>query len=173
MRRGGRARLKAVVPKTTVPVEGTVGSNPTLAASDKLLIEIDAVLGEVLDEVNAEIEAEANACETCPKPGTCCTGFPLPGSDTHFMTKLEAMVWAASQLYALPDKYRTSVGFPFVPVKQMHDGLPGETWLWSCVDLLPNGRCGNYENRPYGPCVLYKPGADRMCAIHPEFEPWL
>jgi hypothetical protein len=129
-------------------------------------------VGEVLDEVEAEIEAEANACETCPKPGTCCTAFPLPASNTGKMTKLEVMVWAASQLYTLPDMYRTSVGLPFVPVKKAFVG-DDETWLWSCVDLLPNGRCGNYENRPYGPCVLYKPGEDRMCAIHPEFQPWL
>jgi hypothetical protein len=169
-----------VVPKTTVPVEGTLGSNPSLAANDKLLTEIDAALGEVWDpvkiEIEAEIEAEANACETCPKPGTCCTGFPLPGSETGKMTKLEAMVWAASHLYTLPDMYRTSVGLPFVPMKRIpvNWGNRGEeAWLWSCVDLLPNGRCGNYENRPYGPCVLYKPGTDRLCAIHPEFEPWL
>lgn len=190
-RGGGRARLKAVVPKTTVPVEGTLGSNPSHPASDNLLTEIDVALGavwdkvklkvtavgEVLDEVKAS-EPEVNACDTCPKPGTCCSGFPLfptwrENPNLAPMTKLEVMVWAAGVLYAMPDKERTSVGLPFLPVKLSTTPGGHPVWIWQCVDLLPNGRCGNYDNRPYGPCVLYKPGQDRLCAISPDFEPWL
>lgn len=121
----------------------------------------------------------AEACDACSSPGACCKGFPLVGVTTHqtvtMTTRIEAMIWAAQQIYLDPNRERWFLGLPFVPVRRMYDDarMPDDTWLWTCVDLLPNGRCGNYENRPYGPCVIYKPGQDRMCTVHPEFEPWL
>jgi hypothetical protein len=46
-----------------------------------------------------------------------------------------------------------------VPLTADHKGI----WHFRCIDLLPDGRCGNYENRPHGPCVLYEPGSDSLC----------
>lgn len=112
-----------------------------------------------------EALASVSACDTCPKPGACCNGFPLTSYGAYRNgTKLEAMIWAASVLYEDPTQTRMFIGAPFLPIDQRSDG----TWRWSCVDLLPNGRCGNYDNRPFGPCVMYEPGADPLCAIHPD-----
>lgn len=116
---------------------------------------------------------ERSACETCPKPGTCCQGFPLSGASLaeNFPTLLHAMVWITERTYANPDQSRMYLSLPFLPVGESQD--KPSVMLWKCVDLLPDGKCGNYAHRPYGPCVLYQPGDDRMCAVHPEFEPWI
>lgn len=38
------------------------------------------------------------------------------------------------------------------------------TYAYSCPELLPNGRCGIYENRP-NVCRDYKPGTDALCVF--------
>lgn len=113
-------------------------------------------------------------CDSCPKPGACCQNFPLPAiSLEQHPTLLDAMIAAASRLYSVgEDKGRDAIGLPFIPVKPTTEVLGEACYLWQCVNLLPNGRCGDYEHRPYGPCVLYKPGADRLCAISPDHKPW-
>ena len=123
-------------------------------------------------EPDEPADADSKICASCREPGACCTGFPLfPGGEAgragHFDTPLEAIIWAASQFYESPLQDRHFVGLPFLPTRRMTKDHPG-VWLWRCVDLLPNGKCGNYENRPYGPCVLYKPQQDRLCAEHPD-----
>lgn len=106
-----------------------------------------------------------SACDTCPKPGACCQNFPL-NYQGDLPTRLDALIFAAGMVYEAPDKHRTFVGLPFVPTDRGADGR----WRWSCVDLLPNGRCGNYENRPYGPCVIYKPGSTTLCVLYDGSE---
>lgn len=109
-------------------------------------------------------EPGALTCDVCHDPGACCRDFPLNiRTDRAGRTVLEAMVWAAGWSYSSPDRMRSFIGFPFLPNRIDAQGY----WRWRCVDLLEDGRCGNYENRPYGPCVLYKPQHDEMCAMHP------
>jgi Fe-S-cluster containining protein len=120
-------------------------------------------------------------CDTCPKPGACCRDFPISNgflTDDH-PTLLHAMVSAAQAVY-MPPEYadhvltlpstpwegRVMIGLPFIPHER--DTARGY-FFWHCVNLLPNGRCGDYENRPYGPCVMFKPGEGSICAIHPDF----
>lgn len=129
---------------------------------------------DALDELIRDLaDAVAGDCDTCPKPGACCTGFPLLAGDARgdFKTKLDAIVWSTGQSYSDPTRTRVFLGLPFLPIGPSQD-MP-DVWLWACVDLLPTGRCGNYENRPYGPCVNYEPGQDRLCAHHPEHEPYV
>jgi Fe-S-cluster containining protein len=54
-------------------------------------------------------------------------------------------------------------GLPFRPLDQDEKG----TWRYWCLNLLPNGRCGDYENRP-GLCRLYVAGSDGLCVHHWE-----
>lgn len=43
----------------------------------------------------------------------------------------------------------------------MRERAPG--WVfWSCKNLTPEGRCGDYENRPEL-CRTYEPGQDLLC----------
>jgi hypothetical protein len=53
------------------------------------------------------------------------------------------------------------LGFPFIP-NQKYDNK----WYFSCVALSNDGRCTEYDSRPHGPCELYNPGADQMCALY-------
>jgi Fe-S-cluster containining protein len=40
--------------------------------------------------------------------------------------------------------------------------------MW-CPNLTLDGRCGDYENRPYA-CMHYKPGTDPLCIMHGLIE---
>lgn len=65
------------------------------------------------------------------------------------------------------------MGLPFVPVERRsthyvddpgsdQHGREYAVWVWGCPKLLPNGRCGDYENRP-GLCRSYQPLDDGLC----------
>lgn len=113
----------------------------------------------------------SNLCASCTDPGHCCRDFPLSGIyvEDH-PTKLDAMIWAASTTYEIgEDHTRTGLGFPFVPLYVSGDVPEFQSWRWACVNLLPNGRCGDYDNRPYGPCVIFEPGSDDpLCVMRSE-----
>jgi hypothetical protein len=108
-----------------------------------------------------------SVCDTCPKPGNCCQDFPLHSLDPERkLTKLEIMIELASLIYANPDRTRPFIGLPFIPAR--YDPTAGHgtgSWRFNCVNLLPDGRCGDYDNRPYGPCVLYQPREDALCVL--------
>lgn len=59
-------------------------------------------------------------------------------------------------------------GTPFVPWMELErftfeeTGRQFATYLWSCPVLLPNGRCGDYENRP-NVCRSFEPASDLLC----------
>lgn len=108
-------------------------------------------------------------CQVCPDPGACCRNFPLYGSitksPTRQQTRLEAIIWAAGMLYQRHDLGRYFVGMPFLPT-EYDEKIEG--WRWRCVDLAEDGSCSNYANRPFGPCAMYAPQEDHMCALFPE-----
>jgi hypothetical protein len=107
-----------------------------------------------------------SACDACPDPGACCRDFPLSGiTASAHPTLLHAMVAAAAAVYCLPDGATLALGLPFIPHER---DAAADKFFWHCVNLRADGRCGDYAHRPYGPCVLYQPGDDAMCAIHPE-----
>lgn len=102
-----------------------------------------------------------SACDTCPQPGRCCTDFAIY-SQRIGGTRLEAIVFMASQQYADPNNNWRLLSLPFMP---SHKGTD-DAWRWRCVDLQPDGRCGNYENRPYGPCVMFEAKSDPLCVLY-------
>lgn len=109
-----------------------------------------------------------SACSKCSDPGKCCRDFPLPRIRTEdYPTALHALAAMATLDYEVAERGgRIAIGFPFVPIRTgAHEGLD-DHWRFRCLNLLPDGRCGDYENRPYGPCVMYTPGEDLLCALH-------
>lgn len=61
---------------------------------------------------------------------------------------------------------------PFIPLdtyaSTAADAMPGYVGIrWQCKNLTPEGRCGDYENRP-NLCRIYEPGEDRLCAVYIE-----
>lgn len=49
-------------------------------------------------------------------------------------------------------------GLPFRPLRQTEEAR----WRWWCTNLLPSGRCGDYENRPEV-CRIFVAGSDPLC----------
>jgi len=53
------------------------------------------------------------------------------------------------------------IGLPFIPEVVNEHGY----WIFNCPVLGPDGRCGDYENRP-ATCRSYEPGVDALCVLH-------
>lgn len=104
-----------------------------------------------------------SACDTCSRPGACCTNIPLPSIPTD-ITALEMIVRMA--IYWPPEN---PLPLPFFnPRKRRVFSNEGEKecWIVSCSALGPDGRCTEYEQRPYYPCGLYEAGQELLCAQH-------
>lgn len=101
-------------------------------------------------------------CGNCSDPGMCCREIRLYSrNDRAFgdaATVLEAYVALATVVHA--DEWMFDTGLPFVPERRDPDG----TWVMSCPRLTPEGRCGDYENRPRL-CRTFTPGNDWPCAM--------
>jgi Fe-S-cluster containining protein len=108
-----------------------------------------------------------SACLACPRPGECCKGFALS-------TAAGAVTFWKHEGIGGPLAYVAQHGLPFVPIKphandwrDHNTGFLYDSWHWGCSNLLPDGRCGDYPNRPKV-CRDYTPLQDRMCALYPE-----
>lgn len=120
-----------------------------------------------------------SACDTCRSPGHCCRNIRLFGSRSI----------APNGEVVIPDdvdpkRYVASINgecLPFEPAAKLvtygadlpgrFDGLAiptGSTWSWSCPRLQADGRCGDYENRPFL-CRSFKPGEDSLCLESPTY----
>lgn len=103
-----------------------------------------------------------SACDVCPRPGRCCSGLHLNGPVDECKTALEVLCFMASYIYEdCPDTHKPDIGLPFIPLYKRDD----KYWVHWCPNLLPNGRCGDYENRPYA-CRNYQPLDDELCAAY-------
>ncbi len=58
------------------------------------------------------------------------------------------------------------IGLPFIP----HEKIDVGKFRWHCILLTEDGKCGDYDHRPVGPCMLYQPGQDAMCVAHHNWE---
>lgn len=125
---------------------------------------------------------EASLCETCTKPGLCCTRLTLNFRDQP-ETALEALVKLATTVNfemgqspslaintgqgPLPDDARhVWVGLPFMPLERVPET---GAWRYWCP-LLVRGRCSVYDTRP-PLCRSYEPGKDGLCAMHKPDAP--
>lgn len=101
------------------------------------------------------------ACATCPQPGHCCRGFTL----NHVFSEDDTLETA--------DKWLVEQGLPFKAAKWW-PGKAGDQQLdVTCPVLTPEGRCGDYENRP-ALCRDFPPqgpGGNNLCVLaHDEGE---
>lgn len=90
-----------------------------------------------------------SGCETCIRPGACCSGFVL--SFRYQTTGLEMLAELAKQW------------MPFAPLYR----APDRDWKWWCPLLGADGWCTDYDNRPYT-CREFEPGSDPLCVHHVE-----
>lgn len=111
-------------------------------------------------------------CDQCTKPGNCCKELVL--TSNNFNGNVWAENWKQQAIDAVSQHIENS---PFVPIRlRLAEGesrdpaakAPYGTVLWSCTRLTPEGRCGDYENRPQL-CREYEAGSDRLCAMHVPF----
>lgn len=108
----------------------------------------------------------------------CCRDIRL-SVKINFRNKLEALAWIATVWPA-----EGELGLPFIPDKPIlaryWDTGPGTLpydatspleveWLWQCIYIEPDGRCGNYEHRP-NLCRTFYPGWDKPCIMYHEFS---
>jgi Fe-S-cluster containining protein len=100
-------------------------------------------------------------CASCPKPGACCSNFVLTSGAFRTGRVMHTRGWK-KRLQHLMDKW----GLPFKPARV--DASRGKLGFarYDCPKLLPNGLCGDYENRP-DICRKYVPLENNLC-VYPK-----
>jgi Fe-S-cluster containining protein len=107
-------------------------------------------------------------CDTCVQPGHCCRDIPIHTSAWGNFYPHQWPEKAAEQLE------RELPGHPFIPLRLEMYPLdvidptaegPYGFGRWSCKNLTPDGRCGDYDNRP-NLCKNYEAGSDRLCVMY-------
>lgn len=103
-------------------------------------------------------------CDTCPKPGACCTDFAL---NIGRLSKDNWQVEATRKMRAH--------NLPFAPLRlavtgKETDGQEAEfngrvMIRFTCPLVTPEGRCSDYENRPHL-CRAYQPKQDALCVLY-------
>lgn len=114
----------------------------------------------------------SSLCDICAKPGNCCTRMRLWSVLAEKNGPVNKDNWGeltAWKSEGISGPWRTVLlnGLPFIPIMPVGvysapDGREYQTWSYRCTNLLPNGRCGDYENRP-DLCKTFAPLADTSC----------
>lgn len=99
-------------------------------------------------------------CDTCPRPGACCRFFSLNQSggidQWSGMPLLEAIAGVAAS---------HTEDHPFVPLYRRPNGVT----VWWCPNLGRDGRCMDYDRRPYT-CRSFEPASEKLCVLWPGHE---
>lgn len=107
---------------------------------------------------------EVSACDTCRAPGSCCKYIYLRGG----IKKNEDKTRTDFVLRVIEEK-----GLPFYGTNNLHAESQGlevsGAGPFNCKNLNAEGRCSDYENRPYA-CFIYEAKSDYLCA---EYQPRL
>lgn len=110
-------------------------------------------------------------CDTCPKPGNCCTGFYLSGWELRSPDLTNSPNW-----YEKAQEVLKGYKYPFFKpieltstVRRTDNEVIDKGVRVGCTLLTTEGRCGDYENRP-SLCRVYEPKSDPLCALHPRAE---
>jgi Fe-S-cluster containining protein len=99
-------------------------------------------------------------CDKCYAPGQCCRRMHLTGFDGLTFWKDDYPIETARHLL-------DSQGIPFsihsiASSSKDENGREYIAFWYTCSLLLPNGRCGSYENRPQL-CRDFEPASERLC----------
>jgi Fe-S-cluster containining protein len=99
-------------------------------------------------------------CDKCFAPGACCKGLSLSTAGAP------RTLWLGEREYLI--EQLRDAGLPFEPSEQLgqwtddESGKDYASFSYNCPNLLPSGRCGDYENRPQV-CSSYEPRQDSLC----------
>ncbi len=109
-------------------------------------------------------------CDRCTKPGACCNDLVICGP-----TWPGGTVWADGwREQAIENLEKVIPIHPFIPLRlRLVEGderdpratAPYGMVHWACKNIQPDGRCGDYENRPQL-CRNYEPASDRLCVMY-------
>ncbi len=118
--------------------------------------------------VDGDFHCESNAmsaCDTCSNPGHCCKDFVLHNGKT-------GVAFPEGDWENRANAYIARHSLPFKALRidnsQFHETLEGHVGVrYMCPLLTPEGRCGDYENRP-ALCREYEPLSDRLCVMYVE-----
>lgn len=102
-------------------------------------------------------EPTASACDTCRAPGSCCKYIHLRGG----LKKDEDKTLTDFVLRVIEKE-----GLPFYGTNNLHaesQGINQGVGPFNCKNLNAEGRCSDYENRPYA-CIEYTAKSDQLCA---------
>jgi Fe-S-cluster containining protein len=115
-------------------------------------------------------------CDTCKRPGHCCSGFMLGGgSFPPARTREEAQAQIDKQLMHRVDGTLQISPFELMYLENflqadhvtgIKDWVAG--WKMRCTKLV-NGRCSIYDTRPQL-CKDYAPATDSLCFHHVPAE---
>lgn len=117
-------------------------------------------------------------CDQCFAPGACCRRLNFYGGSPAIDGGNEKTYWLDEpiepQLRAGMgnDVYRP-IPFEVFEIKERfideETKRPYGKITFSCRNLLPNGRCGDYENRPWL-CRVFEPAGDHLCVHYKGAE---
>jgi Fe-S-cluster containining protein len=118
----------------------------------------------------------ASLCDRCFAPGHCCKGLVL----SHAISKDAVVFWDDR-----PDsiqEFLDEKNFPFIVTEKVETytatnksgsaedvGRTYSAYRYGCKNLLPSGRCGDYENRP-DLCRSFEPASDGLCVHYQGAE---
>lgn len=119
-------------------------------------------------------------CDRCMKPGHCCENIKFFSSAagrnglSFWADSIESTV--TDSLHQedkdagrpMPFRVKEITGRWTVAEGEEEAGREYVTATFSCINLQPDGRCGDYENRPWL-CRFFKSGIDWPC-IHYGFS---
>lgn len=102
-------------------------------------------------------------CDKCFDPGRCCKRLMFFAGGEHVTFWLDEPILPQMTMHT-DDAGRVN---PF-KVQEITDRYKDEdgreygTIVFECTKLLPDGRCGIYEDRPWL-CRVFPEGEDRLC----------
>lgn len=103
-------------------------------------------------------------CDKCFAPGQCCKRiqFFAAGEEVTFWDDEPLEIQIRARMHSEDIDRR----MPFVSLEKTTTfdaiGRKYSTHVFTCINLLKNGRCGDYENRPWL-CRVFEPAGSSLC----------
>lgn len=108
-------------------------------------------------------------CEECRDPGACCRAIPISQRFPVDMSREHVAMYTAEGMDAFTGVVNAEP-MPMMKPLRIVSRISKRgahkphmvTWLFECENLTPEGRCGNYDNRPKM-CRVFEPGSSTLC----------
>lgn len=114
----------------------------------------------------------SSLCDSCFAPGYCCRRLNFFGGKGEQTYWLDEPIEPQLRSGMSKDTDRP-VPFRIAKVREQYtdkeSGRPYGHVDFSCVNLTPEGRCGDYENRPWL-CRHFEPASGNICVHYKGAE---